>query len=64
MSQSPPPRVRSVWGVSYANEATMDLQRDAPWDILERKFFLNSSGATRKRNQGGIGPKNGTEAFI
>lgn len=66
MSHSSPPRVRSRWGVSYANEAAMDLQRDAPWDILSRERFLNSSRATRKRNRGGgaAGPKNGTEAFI
>lgn len=50
--------------VSYANEATMDLQRDAPWVILQRKCFLNSSRATRQETQEGSRTKNGTEAFI
>lgn len=35
----------------------MDLQRNAPWDILQRECFLNSSRATRKRNRGVAGLK-------
>lgn len=54
MSQSP--YVWSWLGVRYANEV-MDLQRDAPWDSLQRGCFLNSSRATRKRNQGVAGLK-------
>lgn len=51
------PCVSGGWveGAGYANEVTMDLQRDAPWDILERERFLNSSRTTRKRNRGAGG---------
>lgn len=49
---SQPPCVRSGWGVKNGNEAAMDLQRDASQGILLRERFLNSSRATRKKNQG------------
>lgn len=44
-------------GVSYANEAAMDLQRDAPWDILLRECFLNSSKAQERETEGVAGLK-------
>lgn len=45
--------VQTGWGASFANEVAMQLQRNAPWDILLGECFLNNSRATRKWNLGG-----------